>query len=60
MLKKTNFNEFTSHCFRHTAATSATEMGISVHKLQIGGGWLYKTVAKEYVDNSFHNLKLPK
>ena len=57
ILQKENWIDYTSHWARHTAASNATELGISVHKLQIGGGWKSEKVAKDYVDHSMLNLE---
>lgn len=41
-----NVDDFSSHSFRHTAATVGAESGLSEDQLKVGGGWQSLNVAK--------------
>ncbi len=50
-----NVDDFSSHSFRHTAATVGAESGLSEDQLKVGGGWQSLNVAKGYIQNSKMN-----
>lgn len=51
-LNKPNLKEYTSHCFRRTAATILAESGASLSELKIAGAWNSSTVAESYIATS--------
>jgi len=57
-LKLENVEDFTSHSFRHSAATLGAESGLSEDQLKTGGGWQNLDVAKGYIQNSKMNSEI--
>ena len=43
---------FTTHSYRRTAATRMTEKGATILGIQIAGGWKSEKIARRYVENS--------
>jgi hypothetical protein len=50
-----NVDAFTSHSFRHTAASIGAEAGLTEDQLKTGGGWQSLDVAKGYIQHSKMN-----
>jgi hypothetical protein len=56
-LNKPNLKEYTSHCFRRTAATILAESGASLSELKIAGAWNSSTVAESYIATSLRTKR---
>jgi integrase len=56
-LKKPHPEEYTSHCFRRTAATILAESGASLPELKIAGSWNSSTTAESYISTSLRTKR---
>ena len=50
--EREDWETFTSHSFRRTAATRMAENGATILDIQIAGGWKSEKIARKYVESS--------
>jgi len=50
--EREDWESFTSHSFRRTAATRMAENGATILDIQIAGGWKSEKIARRYVEKS--------
>lgn len=50
--EREDWDSFTVHSYRRTAATRMAENGATILDIQIAGGWKSEKIARRYVENS--------
>ena len=57
-LKIDNFQRYSGHCFRRTAATLASESGVSIQTIKQMGRWRSDAIAMSYIESSLNNRQM--
>ena len=50
--EREDWENFTTHSYRRTAATRMAENGATILDIQIAGGWKSEKIARKYVESS--------